>query len=86
MLKRQLKPINELIKKFSNTYKFWNNDLKTFALWLRKGVYPYGYTDSWKRFDETSLPDKKAFYSEFNLGDITDKATHMLKKYLKSLN
>ena len=64
MLKRQFKPINELIKKFPNTYKFWNNDLKKFVLLLRKGVYPYGYMDSWKRFDETSLPDKKAFYSE----------------------
>ena len=29
--------------------------------------------DSWERFDETSLPDKKAFYSELNLEDITDK-------------
>ena len=82
MLKRQFKPINELIKKFPNTYKFWNNDLKKFVLLLRKGVYPYGYMDSWKRFDETSLPDKKAFYSEFNLGDITDKDyTHAQKVF-----
>ena len=29
--------------------------------------------DSWKRFNETSLSDKKAFYSELNLEDITDK-------------
>ena len=29
--------------------------------------------DSWERFDETSLPDKKAFYSELHLEDITDK-------------
>ena len=29
--------------------------------------------DSWERFDETSLPDKEAIYSELNLGDITDK-------------
>ena len=29
--------------------------------------------DSWERFDETSLPNKKAFYSELNLEDITDK-------------
>ena len=29
--------------------------------------------DSWERFDETSLPDKEAFYSELNLEDITDK-------------
>ena len=29
--------------------------------------------DNWERFDETSLPDKKALYSELNLEDITDK-------------
>ena len=29
--------------------------------------------DSWKRFNETSIPDKKAFYSKLNLEDITDK-------------
>ena len=28
--------------------------------------------DSWKRFDETSLPDKEAFYSNLNMEDITD--------------
>ena len=40
---------------------------------LRKGVYPYEYMDSWERFNETSLPDKKAFYNELNLEDIADK-------------
>ena len=29
--------------------------------------------DRWEKFDETSLPDKKAFYSKFYLKDITDK-------------
>ena len=29
--------------------------------------------DGWERFDKTSLPNKKVFYSELNLGDITDK-------------
>ena len=33
---------------------------------LRKGVYPYEYMDSWEGFDETSLPDKKSFYSELD--------------------
>ena len=28
--------------------------------------------DSWERFNETSLPDKKAFYSNLNMEDITD--------------
>ena len=37
--------------------------------------------DSWKRFDET-LPDKKAFYSELYLEDITDKDyTHAQKVF-----
>ena len=36
--------------------------LHKFILLLRKGVYPYEYMDSWQRFDETSLPDKEAFY------------------------
>ena len=40
---------------------------------LRKGVYPYEYMDSWEDFDETSLLDKKAFYSKLNLEDISDR-------------
>ena len=34
--KKRLKPINELIKKFSNTYKFCNNDINKFILLLKK--------------------------------------------------
>ena len=29
--------------------------------------------DNLEKFDETSLPDKKVFYSELNLEDIIDK-------------
>ena len=67
------KSINELIKKFPKMYQFCNGDLNKFVLLLRKGVYPYEYMDSWERFDETSLPNKKHFYSELNLKDISDK-------------
>ena len=87
--KRQLKPINELIKKFLNTYEFCNGDINKFILLLRKGVYPYEYMNSWERFDETSLLDKKSFYNELNLEDITDKDyTHVQKVFeeLKSLH
>ena len=31
------------------------------SILLLKGCYPYEYMDSWERFDETSLPDKKGF-------------------------
>ena len=54
----------ELIKKFKNTYRFCNNDLNKFILLLRKGVYPYEYMDSWERFNETSLPNKKDLFSK----------------------
>ena len=38
--------------------------------------------DSWKRFAETSLPDKKSFYSEFYLENITDEDyTHAQKVF-----
>ena len=62
----------ELIKKFKNAYSFCNNDLNKFILLLRKGVYPYEYMDSWERFNETSLPSKKDFYSNLNMEDIDD--------------
>ena len=39
--------------------------------------------DSWERFDETSLPDKEAFYRELNLEDITDKNYEHVQKVWK---
>ena len=67
------KLIEGLIKKFPSIYQFCNGNLNKFVLLLRKGVYPYEDMDSWEKFDETSLPDKKAFYSNLNLEDIRDQ-------------
>ena len=67
------KSVDDLIKKFPITYKFCDGNLNKFVLLLRKGVYPYEYMDSWERFNETSLPPKKAFDSELNSEDIRDK-------------
>ena len=39
--------------------------------------------DNWKRFDETSLPDKEAFYSNLNVEDITDIDYSHAKKVFK---
>ena len=80
-----LKPINGLIKKFPNIYKFCNGDINKFALLLRKCVYSYEYLHSWERFDETSLPEKKFFYSELYLEDITDKDYTHAQKVFKEL-
>ena len=41
--------------------------------------------DSWEIFNETSLPDKKAFYSELNSEDITDKDYAHAKNAFKEL-
>ena len=42
--------------------------------------------DSWERFDETSLPDKEAFYSSLNIEDITDVDHRHAKRRFKSFN
>ena len=49
-------------------------------MWLRKGVYPYEDKDSWEKLDETSLPDKKAFYSNLNLEDISNEDYELAQK------
>ena len=53
---------------------------------LRKGVYPYGYMDSWERFDETLLPDKEDFHSKLTLEDITDEDYEHAQKVWEVLN
>ena len=42
------------------------------------------YMNSWERFDATSLPNKKAFYSELYLENITGKDYAHAQKYLKN--
>ena len=76
----------ELIKRFANIFEFCNEEVTKFILLLRKGVYPYEYMDSWERFDETSLPDKKAFYSSLNMEAITGVDYRHAKRVFKNLN
>ena len=38
----------------------------------KKGVYQYSYINTWKRLNETLLPDKKQFHNSLNMEDITD--------------
>ena len=49
-------------------------DLEHFQLELlkKKGVYPYKYMDSFSKFEETELPNKKEFFNELNNTAISD--------------
>ena len=77
----------ELIKKFENIYEFCNGDINKSILLLRKGANPYKHMDSCERLNETSLPDKEAFYSSLNMEDIIDidyKHAERVLKYDKN--
>ena len=76
---------NEPIKNFPTLYRFCNGDLNKFFLLLRKVIYPYEQIDSWERFDEKTIRPKEAFYSELNLGNITDKDYEHVKKSMGSI-
>ena len=76
---------NELINRFSITYKFCNENISKFILLLKKGVDSYEYMDSWERFDETSLPNKEDFYSCLIMEDITHTDYRHAKRVFKEL-
>src|ERR1043165_1040012 len=42
-------------------------------IYLKKGVYPYEYMNSWEKFYKTQLPPKEAFFSKLNNAHISDK-------------
>ena len=68
------------IKLFFNTYQLCNKDLNKFALLLRKGVYPYEYMDSWKRFNEPVPLVEDHYYSKLNQKGITKEDLKHVKK------
>ena len=45
---------------------------KNLELLKQKDAYPYEYMDSFKRFNEEKLPDKKCFYSSVKDGTTSD--------------
>ena len=76
----------DLIKRFTNMQEFCNEDIKKFILLLSKGVYTYKYMESCKIFDETSLHDKKEFYSSLNMEGITNVDYRHGKRVFKYFN
>ena len=76
----------ELKKKFKNTFKFSNNDIKKFILLLRKSVYPYKYVDDREKFNETTLSEKKKkFIATWTWKKLQMQITCMEKEFVKTL-
>ena len=73
----------ELKNRFKNTFKFSNNNINKFILLLKKGISPYEYMDNRQKFNETSLPENKGFYSNLNLEDIADADYMHVKRICK---
>ena len=70
---------------------------KNLELLKQKGVYPYEYISSFKRFNEKKLPDKECFYSSVKNkttgdngekldGHISDENYVMCKKIWNKFN
>ena len=72
-------PDDVLINRFYNTHQFCDNGIAKFKLSLRKGIYPYEYMDSWKKFDEPVPLMKEANYNEFNDTNINDSDLEHVK-------
>ena len=59
---------NEILKKiFANTYKFSNHDVNKFISLLQIDIKQNEYMDDWEKFNETLLPEKEDFNSNWNL-------------------
>ena len=56
---------------FKYTSEVFKNE--KFELMKQKGVYPYDYMDSFKKFNKEKLPTKERFYSILNNQTITDE-------------
>lgn len=59
------------LSNFRQTAKVFSSD--DMKLVTRKGVYPYEYTDSWGKLNDTEIPPKCEFYSKLTENNISDK-------------
>ena len=64
--------VNYLAREGHEFWGFENYNCSQRELFIRKGIYPYEYMDSWEKFEETSLPRKEKFYSNLNMSGVSD--------------
>ena len=66
------KEFNEDVAKRFENKAFCDKDINKFCLIIRKRLYIYEYIEICQRYNETSMPDKKEFYTNLNMEDITN--------------
>ena len=71
---------NYLFKEFE---EFKDKDLKSLK---EKGVYPYEYMNSFKKFNETELPSKNKFFISLKNVDISEKDYEKAKDIWNTFN
>jgi len=71
--------------KYSYNNKYVNND-DDLNLLTEKGIYPYDYTNNWKKFEDEKLPPKEKFYSELKEEEISDTDYEKAQKVWNNFN
>ena len=62
-----------LVRGGQHLFGFEKYSPKQYELLVKKGIYPYEYMSEWKKFKETKLPPKEAFYSKLNVSGVSSK-------------
>ena len=68
--------LDKLVKNLSGKdFKYLSEEFSGEQLKLvkEKGIYPYGYMNSFKRFNEDEIPDKNTFFSSLKDSGISEK-------------
>ena len=70
-LKKDDNDIQELRNIFKSVSKEFECD-EQFKIILKKGIYPYSYLDTYDKFNDNNLPNKKEFYNKLNNSECSD--------------
>ena len=76
--------LEKLVKNLSdNDFRYSSEEFNPEQIKLvkQKGVYPYQYMDSFERFSDNKLPDKKHFYKSLKNEQSVTKIFCMLSKF-----
>ena len=65
--------VNNLARGGGAFFGFENYTDHQRELLIQKVIYPHEYMDSWDRFEETTLPPVRSFYSKLNMSGVSDQ-------------